>query len=37
MNAIRELIIKDWSGYFLEVMVNVLDIDSGCFGINETK
>ena len=27
MNAIRELNIKDWSGYFFEEMVNILDID----------
>ena len=37
MNAIRELNIKDWSGYFFEEMVNILDIDPRCFGINDTK
>ena len=37
MKAIRELIIKDSSGYFFEEMVNILDIDPGCFGINDTK
>ena len=37
MNTIRELNIKDWSGYFFEEMVNILDIDPDCFGINDTK
>ena len=37
MKAIRELNIKDWSGYFFEEMVNILDIDPECFGINDTK
>ena len=37
MNTIRELNIKDWSGYFFEEIVNILDIDPGCFGINDTK
>ena len=37
MKTIRELNIKDWSGYFFEEMVNILDIDPGCFGINDTK
>ena len=34
MKTIRELNIKDWSGYFFEEMVNILDIDPDCFGIN---
>ena len=29
MNTIRELNIKDWSGYFFEGMVNIIDIDPG--------
>ena len=37
MRTIRELKIKDWSGYFFEKMVNILDIDPDCFGINDTK
>ena len=37
MNTIRELNIKDWSGYFFEEMVNILDIDPECFEINDTK
>ena len=37
MKAIKELNIKDWSGYFFEEIANILDIDSGCFGINDTK
>ena len=37
MKTIRELNIKDWSGYFFEEMVNILDIDPGCFGINDTN
>ena len=37
MKTIRELNIKDWSGYLFEEMVNILDIDPGCFGINDTK
>ena len=31
MKTIRELNIKDCSGYFFEEMVNVLDIDPECF------
>ena len=27
MNTIRELNIKDWSGYFFDGMVNIIDID----------
>ena len=37
MKTIRELNIKDWSGYFSEEMVNISHIDPGCFGINDTK
>ena len=37
MKAIRELNIKDWSGYFFEEMINILDIDPRCFEINDTK
>ena len=37
MKIIRELNIKDWGGYFFEEMVNILEIDPGCFGINNTK
>ena len=35
--TIRELNIKDWSGYFFEEMINILDIDPECFMINDTK
>ena len=37
MKTIRELGIKDWSGYFFEEMVNILDIDPKCFMVNDTK
>ena len=37
MKTIRELSIKDWIGYFFAEMVNTLEIDPGCFGINDTK
>ena len=37
MKTIRELNIKDYSGSFFEEMVNILDIDPDCFGINDTK
>ena len=37
MKTTRELNIKDWSGHFFEEMVNILDIDPECFGINDTK
>ena len=30
MKTIRELKIKDWSGYFFEEMINILDTDSEC-------
>ena len=35
--TIRKLKIKDWSGFFFEEMINILDVDPGCFGINDTK
>ena len=35
--TIRELNIKDSSGYFFEQMINILDIDPECFMINDTK
>ena len=37
MKKIRDLNIKDWSGYFFEEMVNILDIDPGYIGINHTN
>ena len=37
MKTIRELNIKDWSGYFFEKMVNILDIDSECFMVSNAK
>ena len=37
MKTITELNIKDWSGYFFEEMVNILDIAAECVGINDTK
>ena len=37
MKTIRELNIKDWSGYFFEEMVNILDIDPELFMVNDTK
>ena len=37
MKAIRELNIKDWSGYFFEEMVNILDIDPECFMVGNVK
>ena len=37
MKTIRKLKIKDWSGFFFEEMINILDVDPGCFGINDTK
>ena len=37
MKAIRELNIKDWSGYFFEEMVNILDIDPECFMVGDVK
>ena len=37
MKTIRELIIKDWSGYFFKEMVNILDIDPEYFMVNDFK
>ena len=31
MKTIRELNIKNWSGYIFQEMVNILDIDPECF------
>ena len=36
MRTIRELNIKDYSGYFFEEMVNALDIDPECFNVKES-
>ena len=37
MKTNRELNIKDWSGYFLEEMFNILDIDPECFMVSNAK
>ena len=37
MKTIRELKIKDWSGYFFEEMINILDTDSECFMVSDVK
>ena len=37
MKTIRKLNIKDWSGYFFEEMINILDIDPECFMVSNTK
>ena len=37
MKTIRELTIKDWSAYFFEEMVNILDIDPECFLVSDAK
>ena len=37
MKTIRELKIKDWSGYFFEEMVNIFDVDPECFMVSHTK
>ena len=37
MKKIRELKIKDWSGYFFEEMVNILDIEPECFMVSDTR
>ena len=37
MKTIRELNIKNWSGYFFEEMVNILDIDPECFMVSNAK
>ena len=37
MKAIKELNIKNWSGYFFEKMVNILKIDPECFMVSNAK
>ena len=37
MKTIRELNIKGSGGYFFEEIVNIVDIDPGCFGISNTE
>ena len=37
MKTIRELNIKDWSGYFFREMVNILDIEPEFFMVNDFK
>ena len=37
MMTIRKLNIKNWSGYFSEEMVNILDIDPEYFMIGNVK
>ena len=37
MKTIRELKIKDWSGYFFKEMVNILDIEPEYFLVNDFK
>ena len=37
MKTIRELNIKDWSGYFFEEMVNILDINPEYFMVSNAK
>ena len=37
MKTIRELNIKDWSGYFVTEMVNINDIVHECFLIKDFK
>ena len=37
MMTIRNLNINDWSGYFFEEMINILDIYPGCFMVNDTN
>ena len=36
MKTIKELNIKDWI-FFFKAMINILDIDPGCFMINDIK
>ena len=36
-NLMRNLDINDWRGYFFEEMINILDIYSGSFMVNDTK
>ena len=37
MKTIKELSIKDWSGYFFKEKVNILDIEPEYFMINDFK
>ena len=37
MKTIRKLNIKDWSGYFFEELVNILDVDSEYFIVGNVK
>ena len=37
MKTIKELNIKDWSGYFFREMINILDIEPKYFMINDFK
>ena len=37
MKTIRKLNIKDWSGYFFNDMVNILDIEPEYFLVNDFK
>ena len=37
MKTIKELNLKDWSGYFFKEMVNILDIEPEYFMINDFK
>ena len=37
MKTIRELKIKEWSGYFIEEIVNTLHIDPECFMVSNAK
>ena len=37
MKTIRELNIKDWSGYFFEEMVNILNIDPERFMVSNAN
>ena len=37
LETIRELKIKDWSGYFSEEIVNILDINPECFMVSNAK
>ena len=37
MKAIKKLNIKNWSGYFSEEIVNILDIDPECFMVSNVQ
>ena len=37
MKTIKELNVKDWSGYFFKEMVNILDIEPEYFMVNDYK